>query len=812
MSLVAALEPSPRPRALAAPDCPHCGSPVDPASRALPFCCRGCEEVHRLLKDQGLERWYDLARGDGVPAAPPEAGRSSAWLEPLLAEAERTPGPICRLDVDVQGLHCAACVWLMNELFRRHEGGASLTVNPALGRVRLAWRRGRLDVAGFLAEVERFGYRFGAARRPESTSRAWPLRIGVCAALTMNVMLFSASFYVGLAPADGRVFEVFTQLSVALSAGVVAIGGWPFFTAAYQGLRRGVLHLDLPISAGILLAFGTSLVKARDGRGDLAYFDTVDTFVTLMLVGRWLQQRMLDRNRRLLLDDGGAENIHVRRRAGLTLESVRAPSLKAGDRLVIAPGELVPVDAELRTDGAEISTDWINGESAPRAVGPGATVEAGSFNASRKPLEVRAIRDFADSPLPRLLQAGAGGGIRPPYARLVEQIARVYVPVVLALAALGLWLWLPAGLDRALDVTTALLVVTCPCALGLAVPLAAELSLAHLRRNGVFVRAGDLLDRALRLRTVMFDKTGTLTLGRLALKDPQVLETLDEKARLALSDLVAGSNHPVSRCLAEELARSTAPVSEQARVHEAPGLGVELADGTATWRLGRPAWAAPGTKAPDGAAVLARDGALVAVFELEESMRSDARAEVAALQAGGLDVRLVSGDVPEKVALAAASLGIPATSALAAQSPEDKARAVGAVDRGDALFVGDGLNDSLAFARAAATGSPAVQRGVMPGKADFFLLGDGIGGVRTLLAAAHGLRRASVRNLLLALGYNVLAVSACLAGAMTPLRAALFMPLSSVTVLALTAWSLSPSRLAPRAGARFAPRAQEVRR
>lgn len=792
--------------------CPHCGSRAEPGSRDFPFCCTGCREVYALLDEEGLGRWYDLAGGQGVPVSGGGTReRSWAWLEPLLAETEK--GPICRLDLDVQGVHCAACVWLMNELYAREGGRGGITVNPALGKVRLTWERGHFDVARFLGAVERFGYRFGPSRkRGEETKRSWPLRIGICAALTMNVMLFSASFYVGLAPTDGELFELFTILTVVLSTAVVAIGGWPFFKSAYEGLRRGVLHLDLPIAAGILLAFGTSLVKVRDGRGDLAYFDTVDAFVTLMLVGRWLQERMLDRNRRLLLDEGGADGIHVRREEERRLTVIKAPEVREGDRLVIAPGDLVPVDATLESDAAEISTDWINGESEPRLVAKGDAIPAGSFNASRQALRVTATKGFADSPLPELLRAGAGGGLRPPYARLIEQISRVYVPVVLTLAAAALWWWWPAGPDKALDVTVAVLVVTCPCALGLATPLAAELALAHLRRQGVFVRAGDLLDRLLRVRKVLFDKTGTVTLGRLELADPAALERLEPVAREALAEMAFRSNHPASKCLAEELSRRGVPTSPDTVVVEKPGLGLELVRGGVTWRLGRATWAAPRASVPDGAPVLARDGEFVATFATRESMRPDAQAEIARLQQGGLEVWLVSGDAPEKVAAAAEALGVPREQALAAQRPEDKAAAVARLDHGNALFVGDGVNDSLAFAAATATGTPAVDRPVMPGKADFFLLGDGLGGIRSLFVTAKGLRRAAERTLLFALFYNVLAVAASFAGLMTPLRAALFMPLSTVTVLALTAWSLSPPRLSAAAGARLAGGAQEKRR
>ncbi|MFN7135747.1 MAG: hypothetical protein ACK4N5_26985, partial [Myxococcales bacterium] len=297
------------------------------------------------------------------------------WLDALLQQSEAAPGPVCALELDVQGIHFAVCVWPMRELFRRSPGGADVQVNPGLGKVRLLWRRGELDVRGYLRAVERFGYRFGPSRKAgRRASLELPLRLGVSAAITMNVMIFSISFYLGLAPDEPELFGLFTRLSLYLSSGVVFIGGWPFFRSAWRGLRAGMLHLDLPIAAGILLVWITSLVQSTGGRGDLAYFDTLNTFVTLMLTGRWLQQRVVERNRRFLLEDDGAEGLSVRRQRGGALESVPVPRIERDDVLHIAPGDLVPVSAELLAPSGTFSTDWITGEPDVRALTRGERV------------------------------------------------------------------------------------------------------------------------------------------------------------------------------------------------------------------------------------------------------------------------------------------------------------------------------------------------------------------------------------------------------------------------------------------------------
>lgn len=775
-------------------NCLHCSSPVPAGSNLGDFCCTGCQAVYGLLREQGLTRYYDLAGQETAPVPEAPADRSYAWLEPILERTEEGASPVCSLELDVQGVHCAACVWLMNELFKRQSGGASITVNPALGKVRLSWKRGLFDLRRYLSEVERFGYLFGPSRkRTDETSRGLLLRLGITAALAMNVMIFSVSFYVGLAPQEEQIFRLFSQISLWLSTGVVFIGGWIFFKAAWQAIKRGVLHLDLPIAVGILLAYGTSLWQARGGRGDLAYFDTLNVFVTLMLTGRWVQQRILDRNRRFLLEDDGADGITVRRREGDRLVAVPAPKVRKGDHLVIAPGDLVPVDGQLLDEAGEFSTAWITGEADVRAISRGEKVPAGAFAAGRRAIALLASTDFEESPLPALLRSGDLEDPRKAHARFWDVWSRIYVVAVIAIAGLGFALWFPTDPEKALQVAVALLVVTCPCAVGIAIPLAYELAQAQLRRAGFFVRKRELLDKLPRVRKLLFDKTGTLTLGRLQLADPAAVRSLPDALRDAAFDMASRSNHPVSRCIAGELAKCGARFSADAAVEETPGAGLSLLRDGTLYRLGRASWAAP-DHTDATATVLSADGIAAATFRTVESVRADARREIAALRGDGMQVWLVSGDAGAKVASMAAALGIDAQNSLASQRPEDKAAAVARIDEQDTLFLGDGVNDSLAFERALCAGTPAVDRPVLPGKADFFLLGEGISGIREAIALSRKLQRVVRRNVIVALAYNLLSVAACLAGVMTPLRAAVFMPVSSLTVILVTIASLQAAK------------------
>jgi P-type Cu2+ transporter len=776
-----------------APGCRHCGLPIPRERRALDeaFCCAGCARVHDLLVAGGLERYYELGGGSGAPPAELHPG-GRAWLGPLLMAADPRRAQTLRLDV--QGVHCAACVWLLRELFLRRDGAIELRVNPAAGGAELIFVPGRLDVQAYLDEVERFGYRFGPPRgRHPLHSRALLLRLGICAAAAGNVMLFSFSLYAGLGPGDGALYPLFGALALALTAIAVLVGGSVFFRAALAGLRLGVAHLDLPIALGIVLAFAGSLYAHFTRGPQAAYYDTVAIFVTLMLLGRFLQERVLERNRASLLASEGLDTLTVRRLRDGALETVDAARVAPGDEVLVVPGDLVPVAAVALGRGGVVTLDWITGEPEPLAVGAGDMVPAGAFNAGRLGLRVAAVEPFAASRLHALL-AGGGESERPlgPAALWWRRLGTTYVTAVLALAALGLLLWLPHGLEAALRVTVAVLVVSCPCAIGLALPLAYELSHAGLRRAGVFVRRPGFLDRALRVRTVLFDKTGTLTRGRLSLRPDSLaaLLRLDAEARSVLATMAARSNHPASRAVAEALGGEAGRLASDADgVEELPGLGLYWRRGEVEWRLGRPELAAPGLAAgasADGETWLGRDGKLVARLAFVEQMRADVREEIGELIGAGLEVRVLSGDQPARVRAVAVAVGLAEALAEGGLDPEAKAVRVRSLDHHDTLMVGDGINDAPSFAAAYCTATPAVDRPHLPARADLYYLGDGIGAVRRSLAAALRLRRVVWANLAFAVAYNLAALLLALSGRVTPVLAAVLMPASSLTVVGHT--------------------------
>ncbi len=780
-----------RPAARATTACLHCGTAL---TDDLPgdFCCVGCESVYGLLADRNLTRYYALQGDAGSPVtvARPET-RDLKWLEPLEARVAAAEGA-CHVELDLQGLHCAACVWLLGELFRRQPGALRDLVNPGVGRVALTVTR-EFPLRAYVRDVESFGYVAGPALKEATpASRALLTRLGVCAALTVNAMIFALPLSLGLR--DGPVHALFAWLAFLLALASVAVGGTVFLRSAWQAVRRRVVHLDLPIALGIVLTFAGStwaFVEGRDGRA--AYFDTLSTFITLMLAGRWLQERVLERNRRYLLASDGAEGLLTRRVRDGAVSLVRCTEVSSGDVLLIAPGDVVPVDGALEDAEASCSLDWISGESVPRAFARGETVPAGAFNLGQRAVRVRAAADFSASSLVGLLRNPAPRADAARATPWWRRLAATWVAGVLSLAALGFIGWTLATGDprRAMEVATAVLIVTCPCAFGIATPMAYEMAQAGLRRAGLFVRSPGFLDRATAVRRVVFDKTGTLTTGALRLADPAALDALTAGERAALYNLAVRSTHPKSLAVRAALVDPTPRFDEALDVREVAGRGVELALDGAVYRLGEPAWAVDGDASTDCDLAFSRDRAAIVRLRTEEVLRPDARAEVAQLTAEGYEVWILSGDAPDRVSAMASALGVPSDRAVGGRSPADKARWLDAHDLHDTLMVGDGINDALAVERAYCSGTPAVDRPFMPARTDFYVVAPGLRPVGLALRVAHALARIHRRNLGIALAYNAVTVGLALAGRMSPLLCAVVMPASSLSILLATVASLS---------------------
>ncbi len=763
--------------------CTHCGGDIASDVEGE-FCCQGCEAVHALLEHEDLSRYYDL-RGSGagvsVGSAFGESRRDHGWLEVAVADLRAARG-LKRVELDVQGMHCTGCVWLFEELFRRQPGGAEVVVNPSRGRVSLTVPAD-FDLEKYVSAIERFGYAFGPARKQaESTDLVW--RMGVCIAIAMNAMIFGIATYVGLS--EGRIFHFFQALTFSLTTVSVVVGGTVFFRSAWQAIRARVLHMDLPIAIGIALAFTSSTYSYLMVRGGRSYFDTLDTFIALMLVGRFLQERVLAKNRARLLEDDGIDGLFARKVVGETVRLVPVREIAANDRLLVNPGDLVPVDADLdAVDDAAFSLDWISGESSPTTFSKGDAISAGAFSCNERAITVVARTDFAGSPLTDLLRStGIRNRDQARATTFWRALTRYYVLGVLLIAASALagWWVVTSDFVRAASVVTAILIVTCPCAFGIAIPLAYELAQGGLRRAGLFVRTQGFLDRAATVRSVVFDKTGTLTTGALRIVgDVAGLAHKDEKA---LADMVSRSSHPKSVALKDALVqmaarcgRAAPAFDDRADVREVLGLGLELWAAGARYRLGSPRFASAG----EGDLVFTKNDAVLLDLHTEEALRPDAGREIQALREDGFEPWILSGDGSARVQKLAQCVGIPADHAVGDQTPEGKRSWV--LLHEAALFVGDGINDGLVSEAAYASGTPAIDRPFMAARCDFYFTTPGLHPVRLALRVARHLRDTTKRTLWIAMAYNVFTVSLALSGLMSPVVCAIVMPVSSLTTV-----------------------------
>ena len=749
------------------------------------FCCAGCAYVYRLVNEHGLAGYYRIKDEITAPAdAAVFQPRDYAWLETAQREAEAATPGIPELMLDVQGISCAGCVWLIERIFLQRPGARDIFVNAQYGSMRLRWVRGGFSAADFARKLQAFGYLAGPAGElpAEPESRGLVKRIGLCAAFAMNVMLFAFPTYFGM-PRSYEYAGLFGVLALTFGTLSFLVGGSYFLNRAVRALREGALHIDLPIALGIVGAYAGSLYGWLAGEERFVYFDFVATFILLMLVGRWAQVAAVERNRRRLLSQQ-PKKPHVRLGAGRELP---AEQLRAGHAMRLAAGQTLAVESRLEVTDAAFSLVSINGESEPRIFRAGQRVPAGAVSVNRGEVRLVALQAWSESLLAQLLRPGERAG---EHHLFLEKIVRGYLIGILVVAALsGAGWWLASGEAlRTWSVVTAVLVVSCPCAIGLAFPLADEMATVALRRRGVFVREGDLWTKLARVRKIVFDKTGTLTLETPSLRNPEELRTLDGPARAALLALVRDNPHPVSQCLLEQLLAAgavPAPLAHETasgqadEVSEAVGCGVELG----AWSLGRAGWRDHG--AAPGETVFTREGEALARFQFADAARSDARREVAALTARGFEIFILSGDRGEKVASLARELGLPPDHALGELTPQAKADWFDTAGAGGTMMLGDGANDSLAFDRALCRGTPVIHRGVLERKADFYYLGRGIGGLRALFEVDALRRRTQMVILVFSVGYNVLAVGLAVAGRMNPLVAAVLMPVNSLLTLAL---------------------------
>ncbi len=773
--------------------CLHCNLPTAPGRR---FCCPGCAAAYEIIQTLGLGHYYRQRVLDPSQRAPrPEP--AERWD---LTQYVSTRGDGAHeLILAVNGLQCGACVWLIESVLAREADVVQGRVNMTTRHLRLVWRGGTNRANELIGAIESLGYHlvpFNAealAAAQDASGHALIRALAVAAFAAGNVMLLSIGIWAGEAGGLLRDMGPATRdllhwVSALIAMPAIAYAGMPFFASAVAVLRHGRTNMDVPISIGVILVTAMSLVQTLEHGAD-TYFDAASALLFFLLIGRVLDHRARGQARATAeqLLTLRATDVAVLQPDG-SIKRCNQQSIAPGDRIVVGLGERIGVDGTVERGTSMLDASLVTGEGLPIAAAPGTQVFAGTLNLGET-LTVRAMATGSSTLLAecvRLIEAAEARRSR--FVVLADRVARRYAPAVhLTALATFLWWYFIAGVPvgQALLTASAVLIITCPCALALAVPIVQVIAAGRLFRAGILLKSPTALERLADVDTIVFDKTGTLTEPALALTKGA---GFDEDSLRAAASLAAVSRHPLARSLAA--AAGPVPVAEDAV--EYPGHGVCAGDA----RLGSQSFTGAATskalplplreggrgRGPE--LWFTRPNQPAIRFTFAESLRADAATTLGRLRNMGMQLHLLSGDHAASVAPIASTLGI--TAWHAQYTPVQKVAAVEALVASGrkVLMVGDGLNDSPSLAAATVSASPATAADISQTVADVVFQGDKLVPVAIIIETARRARNAMRQNIALSIGYNFLMVPLAVAGFVTPWLAAVAMSSSSLLVMA----------------------------
>ncbi len=810
----------------AATPCEHCGLPVGnrPVGKGPYFCCSGCAAVYDALQSAGLSDTYYRLReltpeAEGRPAeARVDDLRLSEFDTPSFLAAHTTsvdPGGDERCtELYLDGVHCAACVWLVERLPFVMDGVSEARLDLPRARLSLRWHADEVQLSEVARRLSAFGYTTHATRQAVQVERTASERrlltkAGVCWALAGNVMLVAWALYSGMGlEGDADFRNAARWISLLLAIPSVLYGGSEFFKRAWASIGiawRGRsllrLHVDTPISLGILAGFSQSAWSTVTGSGEV-WFDSITVLIAALLTARWIQVRSRrfagDATERLL---SLIPSMARRRMKEGGFETVPAEELRPGDVVEVPAGEVIPVDGSVLSGRSSLNNAVLTGESRPEPVEPGLAVQAGATNIA-SPLQVLVSAVGDETRVGKLLAwVRDSEHRRAPVMLLADRLSGYFVAVVLALAVLAAVIWLPRAGAAGIHHVVALLVITCPCALGMATPLAMAVASGRAARAGIYIKSDEATQMLTDIDTVVLDKTGTLTEGRMT-----VVEWTGDRDALGLAAaLESASNHPIAAAITtawawEEPDAGPPESSALEGVIAEAGAGIQGKVQGHSVMVGKPAWLeAAGVavnetakETVDGFAASAHtpvavavDGQLKALLAVGDRVRKETAASLQALRKHGRMLYILSGDDERVVKAVAARVGIEPHRALGGVDPEGKRSFIETLkaDGRRVAMVGDGVNDAAAL-QAADVGI-SVHGGSTAGMvaADVFMTRSGFAPLEALFAGSHHVMRVVKRNLLLSLLYNATGAVAALLGLVTPFVAAIAMPISSLVVV-----------------------------
>lgn len=813
--LVQGEQPAPEP-------CYHCGLPAEAGVSAevdgglRHFCCQGCRAVCEAIHDAGLQGFYRRTPEGQLLGPPPEPPKDLALYDLDEIQQEVVTGSADEREVNllVEGIHCAACVWLIEQGLGGVDGVREARVNLTGRRLRVKWDSTRVRLSALLQRLADLGYAAvpfdpqAAEGSIQRENRRLLYRMAFAGFAAMNLMWISIALYAGADQGEYR--GLFHWIGLLIATPTLAYSGWPFYAGAWRGLRRLRLGMDLPIAIGASITYLYSLYVTVSGSGHV-YWDTVVNFLFVILVGRYLEaiskRRAVSATQRLL--DLQPRVATLRKDGEESIVPIRA--VRPGDVMLVRPGETIPADGEVIRGRSRVDESMLTGESTPVARAVGDSVSAGTLNGTGS-LEVQVAAVLRDSALGRIVElVESAQASKAPIQCTADRIVPWFVAVTLALAAVTFGFWVRQDAETALMAATSVLIITCPCAFGLATPMAIAVASGTGARHGILVKNGAVLETLSSIGHFVFDKTGTITEGR-----PRVIAVRDvggewplatpaawsepRRRQLAVAAALEGhSEHPAARAVVD-LAEAAGVRHKALAVDDfaaEPGYGVSARVGGSALVIGTADWLArngiavaadladegAGADAGDGTVFCAIDGAAALRFTLRDRPRADAADTIRALRADGIRVTLLTGDRRRVAEAVAAEVG--ADQVIAEVLPADKDAVIGRLrDAGQRVaMVGDGINDAPALVRADVGIAVGSGTDVSIASADIVLIASELDRVRDAGRLARRTLRVIRQNIGLSITYNVVMVPLAMAALITPLVAAISMPLSSLAVI-----------------------------
>jgi len=794
--------------------CYHCGLPLPPggtvtsrlAGEARAFCCVGCEAVAHAIVGQGLQEYYRFRealppRGD---AASRDTDQFRIYDDPAAQSSFVSSGDSDEKEAALilEGVRCAACVWLSEQSIQRVPGVLSAEVNYATHRALVRWDARRARLSEILGAVAAVGYRahpfdsrhLDAVQAAERRSALWRLLI---AGLGMTqVMMYAVPAYLADAETMPRdIGQLMRWASLCLTLPVVVYSAYPFFQGAWRDLRRARLGMDVPVALGIGVAFVASVWATLRGGGEV-YFDSVTMFIFLLLLGRFLELGARQRAVGALAHLGKLVPEYcaraIRYPDSLNTETVPVGTLRYGDVLLVKPGEAIAADGTVLEGDSVVNESLMTGETRPVSKARDSTVMGGAVNISAA-LVMRVERVGADSVLGTISRlAERATSEKPRLVDLANRAAHWFVLAVLTLASVTAAWWLVNDPDRALWVAVSVLIVTCPCALSLATPVALTAATGALARRGFVATRGHTIEALARATDFVFDKTGTLTKGTLHVEHLDIRGSMSETDCLAIaSALERASEHPYGTAIRAHAALAGIRDEKIALPRNRSGAGIEgILDGV-RYRIGSAVFCAeiagPFASPKDASCAslvnLAREGEWLASFVLRDALKTDAKELVNALKSAGKSVHLLSGDATDAVADVAHALGI--TNVRAESTPDIKREYVRALQASGRVvaMIGDGVNDAPVLAQADVSVAMASGARLAQVRADAVLLSGETGDLAWAIGQARKARRIIGQNIAWAIAYNAVAIPVAMAGWVTPWMAGVGMAASSLLVV-----------------------------